>query len=355
MADIVLTKANPGFYYCYQINGGGYREWGQYEVSFLRWNDEGDAVWARSAGFTTGGYDVTNITVTINDMSPRDKGFGNPTVGIGTAIDNIPSSNDTPNVLWSGSDTTNSVVNGHNQYSMTFDVDMKAGTTYYLYLYTWGNTSTSNLGWQVFDHPANSSDSRESTVEITFNTKTFVTPKYTLTLNKDSGISQVSGSGSYEAGTYVTATATPASGYNFKNWTNSSGIAVSTSSSYSFYMPASNTVYKANSNVNTYTVSYYKGDYGAGTETTANKTHGVALPLLGLQFTRTGYTQSGWSINADGSTLNYNLSKYDISCLDYVIVHELSHFIHPNHSSSFWDLVGKYYPKYKECRKMLKE
>lgn len=54
-------------------------------------------------------------------------------------------------------------------------------------------------------------------------------------------------------------------------------------------------------------------------------------------------------------TLNYHLSKYDISCLDYVIVHELSHFIHPNHSSSFWNLVSKYYPKYKECRKMLKE
>ena len=54
-------------------------------------------------------------------------------------------------------------------------------------------------------------------------------------------------------------------------------------------------------------------------------------------------------------TLNYNLCKYDICCLDYVIVHELSHFIYPNHSSSFWNLVAKYYPKYKECRKMLKE
>ena len=54
-------------------------------------------------------------------------------------------------------------------------------------------------------------------------------------------------------------------------------------------------------------------------------------------------------------TLNYELSKYDICCLDYVIVHELSHFIHPNHSKDFWNLVGKYYSRYKECRKMLKE
>jgi predicted metal-dependent hydrolase len=54
-------------------------------------------------------------------------------------------------------------------------------------------------------------------------------------------------------------------------------------------------------------------------------------------------------------TLNYYLSKYDFCCLDYVIVHELSHFIHPNHSRDFWNLVGKYYPQYKECRRMLKE
>ncbi len=53
-------------------------------------------------------------------------------------------------------------------------------------------------------------------------------------------------------------------------------------------------------------------------------------------------------------TLNSELSKYDIKALDYVIVHELSHFIHHNHSKDFWLLVGKYYPKYKEVRKYLR-
>lgn len=53
-------------------------------------------------------------------------------------------------------------------------------------------------------------------------------------------------------------------------------------------------------------------------------------------------------------TLNLELSKYKIGALDYVIVHELSHFIYPNHSKDFWTLVGKYYPKYKEIRKYLK-
>ena len=54
-------------------------------------------------------------------------------------------------------------------------------------------------------------------------------------------------------------------------------------------------------------------------------------------------------------TLNYYLSRYDIKCLDYVVVHELSHFIHPNHSKNFWNLVSKYCPNYKECSRMLKE
>ena len=61
------------------------------------------------------------------------------------------------------------------------------------------------------------------------------------------------------------------------------------------------------------------------------------------------------NIKSHNVTLNYELSKYDIMCLDYVIVHELSHFIHHDHQKGFWLLVEKYYPKYKEAKKMLKE
>ena len=38
-------------------------------------------------------------------------------------------------------------------------------------------------------------------------------------------------------------------------------------------------------------------------------------------------------------TLNLELMKRDLKYLDYVIVHELSHLIHPNHSKNFWELV----------------
>lgn len=54
-------------------------------------------------------------------------------------------------------------------------------------------------------------------------------------------------------------------------------------------------------------------------------------------------------------TLNSNLIKYDISIIDYVIIHELSHYVHFNHSKEFWQTVSKYCPNYKECKKKLKE
>lgn len=54
-------------------------------------------------------------------------------------------------------------------------------------------------------------------------------------------------------------------------------------------------------------------------------------------------------------TLNSELIKYDIKQIDYVIIHELSHFVHFDHSSSFWDTVGKYCKDYKVQRKILKD
>lgn len=54
-------------------------------------------------------------------------------------------------------------------------------------------------------------------------------------------------------------------------------------------------------------------------------------------------------------TLNLELMKKDIVCLDYVIMHELSHFIYRDHSRNFWNLVEENFPKYKSVRKLMKE
>lgn len=53
-------------------------------------------------------------------------------------------------------------------------------------------------------------------------------------------------------------------------------------------------------------------------------------------------------------TLNLDLIYKDIKYLDYVINHELSHFIHFNHSKAFWSLVEENTPNYKQIRKELR-
>ena len=53
-------------------------------------------------------------------------------------------------------------------------------------------------------------------------------------------------------------------------------------------------------------------------------------------------------------TLNTELIHYRYECIDYVIVHELSHFYHKDHSVRFWNEVSKHYPNYKAIRKELR-
>ncbi len=54
-------------------------------------------------------------------------------------------------------------------------------------------------------------------------------------------------------------------------------------------------------------------------------------------------------------TLNLELIKRNIKYLDYVIVHELSHLIHANHSKSFWSLVEKNCADYKKIKNDMKK
>lgn len=71
---------------------------------------------------------------------------------------------------------------------------------------------------------------------------------YTLTLNKGTGISAVSGAGSKLAGASVTINATVKPGYTFKNWT---GTFNATTKNYTFNMPAKAVSLTANATPNT--------------------------------------------------------------------------------------------------------
>jgi predicted metal-dependent hydrolase len=53
-------------------------------------------------------------------------------------------------------------------------------------------------------------------------------------------------------------------------------------------------------------------------------------------------------------TFNYHLVKLPVSLIEYVVVHELAHIHHKNHSPEFWSLVGKFLPDYREKEKKIK-
>lgn len=53
-------------------------------------------------------------------------------------------------------------------------------------------------------------------------------------------------------------------------------------------------------------------------------------------------------------TLNLRLAEKPRAAVEYVVVHEYAHFIHPDHSPTFWAVVAKILPDYKARRALLK-
>ncbi len=68
------------------------------------------------------------------------------------------------------------------------------------------------------------------------------------------------------------------------------------------------------------------------------------------QKTRWGSCSSEGRLN-----LNWKLIAFDSLLIDYVIIHELCHLKHPNHSSKFWTLVESFCPNYKILNKKLNQ
>ncbi|MBQ8407911.1 MAG: M48 family metallopeptidase [Clostridia bacterium] len=52
-------------------------------------------------------------------------------------------------------------------------------------------------------------------------------------------------------------------------------------------------------------------------------------------------------------TFNYALAHAPTSCIEYVVYHEFTHFLHPDHSPAFYKTLSVYVPDYKERKKRL--
>lgn len=67
--------------------------------------------------------------------------------------------------------------------------------------------------------------------------------------------------------------------------------------------------------------------------------------------------QTRWGSCSSKGNLNFNclLMLAPEQVIDYVVVHELSHRIHMNHSAAFWKTVEAYMPDYAKWRQWLKD
>lgn len=80
--------------------------------------------------------------------------------------------------------------------------------------------------------------------------------------------------------------------------------------------------------------------------------------LMGVTPTRLTITRArtrfGSCSGKNAISFSCYLLAYPEEAIDYVVVHELSHIRHHDHSPAFWAEVEKYMPDYRERKKLLK-
>lgn len=80
--------------------------------------------------------------------------------------------------------------------------------------------------------------------------------------------------------------------------------------------------------------------------------------IMGLKYGRimitSAKTRFGSCSSAKNICFSYRLMLYPERAREYVIVHELCHLVHMNHSKKFYDLIESYLPDYKERKRLLK-
>jgi len=79
--------------------------------------------------------------------------------------------------------------------------------------------------------------------------------------------------------------------------------------------------------------------------------HGIDKPALQVRKMKTLWgscSRKHCKIN-----LNYYLYKAPPPCIDYVVLHELTHFLYPKHNKDFYDFLTVHMPDWKEHKKIL--
>ena len=99
--------------------------------------------------------------------------------------------------------------------------------------------------------------------------------------------------------------------------------------------------------------NYIKKVYEKWLKQYALKKYGIKIPTIEIRQMKTRW---GSCIPACNKVIfNLNLIKTPICCIEYVVLHELSHFKHQNHSKNFYNFITIFMPDWKERKKILDE
>lgn len=81
--------------------------------------------------------------------------------------------------------------------------------------------------------------------------------------------------------------------------------------------------------------------------------YNIPMPVIKLRSMKTRW--GSCTYNKGIITLNKRLIHMPVECIEYVAAHELTHFIQPNHSKDFYNILHTMMPDYKERKRLLEK